>query len=352
MLCATSYCERLITESRADCDQASSGERGGHHGVMDRAKSTSRPARRDCRVHWCLDATVCAWRIVNEERVAVQQGARGLPTRTCWLGIDGSAPLREPSASSRVGRFLVYGYGGRRGSAADGVPRHVGRRLSGLRTRLFELWFDINAEPWYLGEPEPPVDSDAFRVGERLEHVDLLRFPVERDGRRVDVTISGGSDIIVVKQSVGALINRLAPGDVRRIPVHVTVAGADERYELLHVLTGIDAVDWERTPARARPQGSATSVGGTLASLGSLIDRNYLHRYVDLGEMTSTQAASRAPGSFASSTGHCFRSSPSRSSKRSKSTRSAASRFGGSEPRPEPLCVSSAAVRQAGPRAT
>lgn len=195
-----------------------------------------------------------------------------------------------------MGPFLVYGDSVPRGSGTDGVPGHVGRRLSGLRTRLFELWFDINAEPWYLGEPEPPIDSDAFRAGERLEHVDLLRFPVERDGRRVDVTINGGSDIIVVKQPVGALIDRLAPGDVQRIPVQV--AGADERYELLHVLTRIDAVDWERTPARARPQGSATSIGGTLASLGSLIDRNYLHRYVDLGEMTLNASGIEGPRIF------------------------------------------------------
>lgn len=146
-----------------------------------------------------------------------------------------------------------------------------------MTTRLFELSFDVDAHPWYLGDPEPSVFSPSFAAGERLDIVDAPRFPVAQDGRRVDVTFSGGR-VIVVRRSVAALIDRLAPGDVQRIAVEVI--GEDERYELLHVLSRIDAVDWERTPARARPEGSTNSIGGTLASLGPLIDRSRLHRHV------------------------------------------------------------------------
>lgn len=155
-----------------------------------------------------------------------------------------------------------------------------------LTTGLFELFFDATPDPWFLGDPEPSIDSWPFRRGERIEVPDELWLPVSRPGRTLEVTFrgGGGGGIIVVTQRIGALIETLAPEDVQRIPARVE--GTDERYELLHVLSRIDCVDWEQTRAQARREGETRSETGTLASLAPLIDRARLHRHVMSYDMT------------------------------------------------------------------
>jgi hypothetical protein len=148
---------------------------------------------------------------------------------------------------------------------------------------LYELFFDATPDPWSLGDPQPSIDSWPFRRGERVEPPDDLHVPVKRAGRALDVTIRGVR-IIVVTERIGALIDKVAPGDVQRIPVHVE--GTDGRYEVLHVLTRMDCVDWEHTCAQAKNE-EGRYESGTLASLASLIDRDKnLYRHVMNADMT------------------------------------------------------------------
>jgi hypothetical protein len=108
------------------------------------------------------------------------------------------------------------------------------------------------------------------------------------------VTIRGVR-IIVVTERIGALIDKVAPGDVQRIPVHVE--GTDGRYEVLHVLTRMDCVDWEHTCAQAKNE-EGRYESGTLASLAHLIDRNKLNRHVMSYNMTLNPQGTEGPRIF------------------------------------------------------
>ena len=144
-------------------------------------------------------------------------------------------------------------------------------------TRLFKLYFGTSPNPWYLSDPDPWLN--VWPRGGRAESVDRVRFDVTREGVRVDVTIPRG--MVIVKEWVGDLIGRLAPGDVQRIPAQID--GEDERYELLHVATRMDCIDWEHTPAQALSSNGVAN--GTLGSLAHLVDRANLYRYVAPGDM-------------------------------------------------------------------
>ena len=76
--------------------------------------------------------------------------------------------------------------------------------------KLFEVYFDDAADPWFLSDPDPWIE---WQRGAAVESVERVRFEVTEDAQRVDVTISGA--VIVVKEWVGDLIDGLAPGDVR-----------------------------------------------------------------------------------------------------------------------------------------
>jgi hypothetical protein len=161
--------------------------------------------------------------------------------------------------------------------------------------RLYELFFDATEDPWFLGDPEPSIDSWPFRRGERVEAPGELRLPVTEPGRALDVTLRGGY-ILVVTERIGSLIEGLAPNDVQRIPARVD--SSDERYELLHVLARIDCVDWEHTPAKARIQGNLRAERGTLASLAPLIERDKLRRHVMSRDMTLKTEGIEGPRIF------------------------------------------------------
>jgi hypothetical protein len=172
---------------------------------------------------------------------------------------------------------------------------HRDGRRDPLSTRLYELTFELTEDPWFLGDPEPGVDSGPFRRGERVEPAVELRLPVTEPGRALDVTLSGGY-IVVVTERIGSLIEGLAPNDVQRIPARVD--SIDERYELLHVLARIDCIDWEHTRAKARVQGNLRAERGTLASLAPLIERDKLYRHVMSRDMTLKTEGIEGPRIF------------------------------------------------------
>ena len=160
---------------------------------------------------------------------------------------------------------------------------------------LFLLGFDSTPDPWFLSDPVPSIDSDAFRRGERVAVPDDLRIDIDEAGRSLDVTMSGGP-IVVVSERVGAVIEELAGEDVQRIPVRVD--DADGRYELLHVLARIDAVDRERTKAYAYRPGATVGEHGTVASLAAIIGDRTLYSCVMQDDMVLSTAGIEGPRIF------------------------------------------------------
>ena len=149
-------------------------------------------------------------------------------------------------------------------------------------TRRYELGFDDTPAPWFLGAPRPSIDSWPFRHGEPIEAPGEFVVPIETPGTRLDWTWAD-TYFIVGTEATGALVAGLAPHDVQRIPVHVE--GADDRYELLHILTRVDAIDWDRTPARATNPETSRGVGGSLTALAHLVNRDNLYLHVMPGDM-------------------------------------------------------------------
>jgi hypothetical protein len=151
-----------------------------------------------------------------------------------------------------------------------------------VMTRLYELGFDDTPAPWFLGAPRPSIDSWPFRRGEPLEAPGELVVAIETPGTMLDVTWAD-TYFVVVTEATGALVEGLAPHDVQRIPVQVEGTGG--RYELLHILTRVDAIDWDRTPASATDPETSRGIGGSLASLSHLVNHNNLYMHVMPGDM-------------------------------------------------------------------
>lgn len=141
--------------------------------------------------------------------------------------------------------------------------------------RLYELFLRDAPGCWYLGEPEPSVDSWPFRRGEPIEALAHLRIAVREPGVALDMTLDAG--LIVVADWVAEMIDQITPADVQRIPV--AIEGTEGSYELLHVLTRIDCIDPERTRAKARGPGGMTF--GTLAELSHLIGDDGLYAHIE-----------------------------------------------------------------------
>ncbi len=115
--------------------------------------------------------------------------------------------------------------------------------------RLYRPWFDSrDRAQWFLGDPHDPagrmVNPYGFTVGERVEVPDGLVVPVDNPGHPLDFSF-GSSDMPVVTEPVGALLDGIASDDVQRIPVRVQ--GRTEPYEILNVVTVVDCIDRERT---------------------------------------------------------------------------------------------------------
>jgi len=133
-------------------------------------------------------------------------------------------------------------------------------------TRLYRLWFDSrDRTQWFLGDPHDPagrmVNPDSFTGGERVEVPDGLVVPVDNPGRPLDFSF-GSLTMPVVTEPVGALLERIAPDDVQRIPVHVQ--GRTEPYEILNVVRIVDCIDRERTNGKlwTAEHGEPEEIGG------------------------------------------------------------------------------------------
>lgn len=165
----------------------------------------------------------------------------------------------------------------------------------GAPSALFLLGFDDTPDPWFLSDLVPSIDSWSLRRGERVEDPGDMRITINEPGQALDVTMSGGP-IVIVSERVGARVAALAADDVQRIPVHID--GAYGRYELLHVLSRIDAVDRERTKAYAYRPGAAVGEYGTVASLAPIIGDDSLYGCVMESDMTLSTAGIIGPRIF------------------------------------------------------
>lgn len=95
------------------------------------------------------------------------------------------------------------------------------------------------------GETGPELDPRIFVRGEAVDVTGAsLSMRVGSPGNPVDFAF-GVFLLPVVARQVGALIERLAPGDVQRIPVEVK--GHPGPYEILNVTATVDCIDTDRT---------------------------------------------------------------------------------------------------------
>jgi hypothetical protein len=108
--------------------------------------------------------------------------------------------------------------------------------------RIFELGRKALRQAWLLADLEDARTGrkvpHGFAQSARRERRQKMFLPIHHDGARVDlnVTVLG---VPVVTSRFAALIERLAPGTVQRLPVEVE--GTTERFEVLNILGKVSA---------------------------------------------------------------------------------------------------------------
>lgn len=131
-------------------------------------------------------------------------------------------------------------------------------KMDAVNTRLFKMDYSADGDRWFLGTVTVDgqyIVANTFRRGEQWSG-GIPMFPVDEDGPPVDVSFTAHGEPIVT-QSIGALIEQLAPGQVQRIPVMIEGGppGIEPR-EVLNALACVPCLDTSRSytlPDPSRP---------------------------------------------------------------------------------------------------
>lgn len=130
-----------------------------------------------------------------------------------------------------------------------------GSTMTGSGSRFYEMDYSTDGDRWFLGTVVVNghyIVANTFCRGERWSRGTPV-FPVRHDGPPVDVSFTAHGEPIVA-QSIGALIEQMAPGQVQRIPAIIDGASADmEPREVLNVLARVACIDLERSYTEVHP---------------------------------------------------------------------------------------------------
>lgn len=143
--------------------------------------------------------------------------------------------------------------------------------------RYFEVLDDVTRpNRWFVAEPRPQGSRTSIRGtdfirGEPMDVEGSLAAAVRVHGEALDFTFADFG-VPVVRADIAQAIERVAPGDVQRIPVFIS--GQTESYEVLNVVGLVDCLDEERSKVTywTDADGIPELVGTYLSVIDPVID--------------------------------------------------------------------------------
>src|SRR6218665_326886 len=116
-----------------------------------------------------------------------------------------------------------------------------------MERRFFDLNIDVDVPGrWSLANPtnlegQRIEDIWQFIEGRRVADPGLLRIPIFRPGRPLDIEFAGAGQTPIVSARVASVFREMAHGDVQLFPVEVE--GNPEPYHLLNVARAVRCID-------------------------------------------------------------------------------------------------------------
>jgi hypothetical protein len=118
-----------------------------------------------------------------------------------------------------------------------------------MRNQFYDIVSDMHiAKRWFLDEPRTEageeVDGRDFTQGRAVKVSGPLFITSYEKGKRLDFTFAA-FEYPVVTRRIGNILQGIAGEDIQLIPAHVT--GSDEYYDILNVVSVVDALDESRS---------------------------------------------------------------------------------------------------------
>jgi hypothetical protein len=119
-------------------------------------------------------------------------------------------------------------------------------------------------DAWFPGFPVTEdgtlVDGRLFTKGLRYTDPGRLSLPLEKEGRQLDFTLAAFDLPVLASRCAAVVDDHVPPGSIQRVPV--TVAGAQQEYEIVNVTKLVECLDEQRSTVSHVPSDLRSPTSG------------------------------------------------------------------------------------------